>query len=123
MPKLPRPCLTCGQPTHNGSRCPQHTTTPTTTQRATRSPYRAAYTSSEYRTNKRLAYTRAQGQCEATTNNRRCPNPATDCDHITDLADAGTNHLDNLQYLCRTHHQQKTARTRANRATRKREGG
>lgn len=27
MPRIPRPCLTCGQPTTNGSRCKAHTPT------------------------------------------------------------------------------------------------
>lgn len=30
MSRLPRPCLACGTPTTNGSRCPAHTTTGTT---------------------------------------------------------------------------------------------
>jgi hypothetical protein len=30
MNNLPRPCLTCGTPTRNGSRCAAHTTTGTT---------------------------------------------------------------------------------------------
>lgn len=49
---------------------------------------------------------RAGGQCEASTNGRRCPTPGTDVDHIT----RGDDHdLDNLQLLCRDHHNVKTS--------------
>ena len=51
---------------------------------------------------------RAGNQCEATLNDgRRCPDQGTDCDHIV----AGDNHeLSNLQWLCRWHHNKKSAR-------------
>lgn len=52
--------------------------------------------------------TRANGQCEtALPDGRRCPDQGTDCDHIV----AGDNHeLSNLQWLCKWHHKQKSAR-------------
>lgn len=50
---------------------------------------------------------RANNQCEHTDEHGRCKATGTDCDHIT----PGDNHtLDNLQWLCRYHHNQKTSR-------------
>lgn len=48
---------------------------------------------------------RANGQCQATDDGVRCPLAGTDCDHIGDPYD---HSLDNLQWLCRDHHQIKT---------------
>lgn len=45
-------------------------------------------------------------QCTWTTDGQRCPNPATDIDHIQ----PGNNHTDtNLRALCRTHHNHKSS--------------
>lgn len=51
---------------------------------------------------------RAGGRCEAVLNDgSRCPVQGSDCDH----RERGDNHeLDNLQWLCRWHHDRKTAR-------------
>lgn len=50
---------------------------------------------------------RAGYQCEATMRDgTRCTEPGTDCDHIN----GRHNHnLSNLQWLCRWHHDKKTA--------------
>lgn len=49
---------------------------------------------------------RAHGRCQARLHNgTQCTAKGTDCDHIQH----GDNHnLDNLQWLCRWHHKQKT---------------
>ena len=50
---------------------------------------------------------RARGRCEWVDEQGRCPDPGTDCDHIT----PGDDHdLANLQWLCGWHHARKTAR-------------
>ena len=51
---------------------------------------------------------RAGGRCQATMRDgTRCIETGTDCDHIVH----GDNHsLSNLQWLCRWHHDKKTAR-------------
>jgi 5-methylcytosine-specific restriction protein A len=51
---------------------------------------------------------RAGGRCQATMRDgTRCVETGTDCDHIVH----GDNHaLSNLQWLCRWHHDKKTAR-------------
>lgn len=51
---------------------------------------------------------RAGGRCQATMRDgTRCVEAGTDCDHIVH----GDNHaLSNLQWLCRWHHDKKTAR-------------
>ena len=58
---------------------------------------------------------RAMGQCEYTPpasaspgNPQRCGFPGTDVDHIVNLAQGGTDDLNNLQLLCQWHHKQKT---------------
>lgn len=43
---------------------------------------------------------------------RECGEPARQVDHITEIADGGDNHPENLQLLCDTHHALKTARSR-----------
>ena len=50
---------------------------------------------------------RAGGQCEAILpiSGKRCPRRGTDCDHKGDPLDH-----DDLQWLCPTHHKQKTSR-------------
>jgi 5-methylcytosine-specific restriction protein A len=59
---------------------------------------------------------RAGGQCEALLNEgTRCLDQGTDCDHIL----AGDNHdLNNLQWLCRWHHNKKSS-AEGNRARRR----
>lgn len=50
---------------------------------------------------------RAGGQCQAPqADGTRCPETGTDCDHITNPHD---HSLSNLQWLCRWHHNRKTA--------------
>lgn len=49
---------------------------------------------------------RAGGRCERQDGDVRCPAVGTDCDHIV----RGNNHdLENLQWLCREHHNAKTS--------------
>lgn len=64
---------------------------------------------------RKLVIARAQGQCEylppATgphQTSTRCSYPGKDVDHIINLANGGTDTLDNLQLLCDWHHKQKT---------------
>jgi len=68
---------------------------------------------------------RAQSQCEFTATDNappphgRCPYPGRDVDHIINLAQGGTDSLENLQLLCEWHHKQKTQQeARANRKPR-----
>lgn len=50
---------------------------------------------------------RAGGRCEAPLGDgSRCVEPGTDCDHIGDRSD---HRPANLQWLCKVHHQIKTA--------------
>ena len=75
---------------------------------------------------RRQVIDRAQGQCEHTPpvsspheHPPRCYYPGTDVDHIINVANGGTDTLDNLQLLCVWHHKQKTqAEARANRTPR-----
>jgi len=52
----------------------------------------------------------AAGQCQAITDGQRCTEPGTDCDHIDRH---GGDDQTNLQWLCRHHHNAKTARESA----------
>jgi len=60
--------------------------------------------------------TRANGMCEHThleespqgSTTLRCTYPAQDVDHIVNVANGGSNSLDNLQALCDWHHKRKT---------------
>ena len=54
-----------------------------------------------------IAKRNAGGQCQWVEHDTRCPQPGTDCDHIT----AGDDHTpSNLQWLCRAHHLTKSGR-------------
>lgn len=55
----------------------------------------------------RFVKERAGGRCEwRLPSHKRCPRPGTDCDHKV----AGDDHrVENLQWLCPTHHGKKTA--------------
>lgn len=55
-----------------------------------------------------LTRERAHGRCEAREwDGSACESPGSDCDHI----EPGDNHaLDNLQWLCRRHHLEKSGR-------------
>lgn len=50
---------------------------------------------------------RAGGRCQARLprSGKRCPRPGTECDHIVENDD---HRLENLQWLCHEHHEQKT---------------
>jgi 5-methylcytosine-specific restriction protein A len=60
---------------------------------------------------------RADGQCqhipEGETQTQRCYLQGTDVDHIVNVAQGGSEELDNLQLLCTWHHKQKTAKEAA----------
>jgi len=60
---------------------------------------------------------RAQGVCqhhplatESSPNPHRCYLQGTEVDHIVNLAQGGSEELDNLQLLCEWHHKQKTSK-------------
>jgi len=69
---------------------------------------------------------KALGQCEQNLSpldlpqsSIRCGYPGTDVDHIINVAQGGTDSLENLQLLCTWHHKQKTAQeAKANRIKR-----
>lgn len=69
---------------------------------------------------------RAQGQCEylppatgQAQTSQRCFYPGKDVDHIVNVANGGTDDMENLQLLCDWHHKQKTqAEAKANRKPR-----
>jgi 5-methylcytosine-specific restriction protein A len=50
---------------------------------------------------------RDSGRCRWIENNRRCPEPGTDVDHVGDPHD---HSLANLRLLCRTHHNRRSSR-------------
>lgn len=54
-----------------------------------------------------IAKRNAGGQCQWVEAGRRCVAAGTDCDHINRL---GGDDPSNLQWLCRPHHNAKTAR-------------
>lgn len=47
---------------------------------------------------------RAGNQCQAIDNSARCTLPATEVDHIINVAEGGTHALSNLAALCTPHH-------------------
>lgn len=60
---------------------------------------------------RRRILTRDHGQCTwIRSNGTRCTQPATDVDHIIDTHLGGPDTDDNLQSLCRWHHNHKTSK-------------
>lgn len=51
---------------------------------------------------------------------RKCGGPAIEVDHITEVADGGTNEQANLQLLCGYHHREKTIASKMRRHNAKR---
>lgn len=49
-------------------------------------------------------------RCQQETGGVRCPQPATDVDHIVPRKEGGADALENLQSLCHSHHSAKTNR-------------
>ena len=99
-----RPCLVCGRPSQ-GNYCADHEPKVDEQLRNERNPYRQAYKSAEYATNRQHRYERARGRCEG------CGLPVGpgewQCDHIVTVARwtrerrAGSaNDIGNLQILC-----------------------
>lgn len=76
-------------------------------------PYRKAYKSAEYATNRRHRFERARGRCES------CSTPLLpgewECDHVVALKDGGGNNIENLRVLCKPCHRSKTRRDRNSR--------
>lgn len=63
---------------------------------------------------KALVSERANGRCQDfMRDGTQCTDAGTECDHIINLANGGTDALDNLQMLCEWHHKRKTAREAA----------
>lgn len=106
---IPKPCIRCGAST-DGSYC-ERCAGPVTRQRDARQPYRAGYTTPEYRRARRAAFARSGGQCEAILpDGTRCPQPALEAHHLTPLSSATTveallalNVEANLAAVCRAH--------------------
>ncbi|PAP79794.1 hypothetical protein B1759_15030 [Rubrivirga sp. SAORIC476] len=57
----------------------------------------------------RAMFLRKHPVCVGTVEGSRCGRPATEVDHITPLADGGTNEWANLQPFCKSCHSRKTA--------------
>ena len=75
---------------------------------------------------RKLIHKRAGRRCESVDDNGRCVNPSAVADHITPVAEGGTDHIDNGQALCDPHHWKKTmteqARGRARHARKRPHG-
>lgn len=66
--------------------------------RNARNPYRQAYKSAEYATNRQHRFERARGRCEGCG---RLVGPGEwECDHVIELRDGGTDAIENLRILC-----------------------
>ena len=97
-----RTCTVCGRRgVHGTARCELHPYPPRESEasRNLRHPYRAEYSSPEYRHNRPLALARAAGRCEA------CGGPlgeSPEVDHVLPVRDGGTSALSNLRALCRS---------------------
>lgn len=78
---------------------------------------------SNWKTLKKATFHRCGGQCEVITEQgTRCPNAATEIDHMTPIAEGGTHQMVNLRGVCQPHHRQKTrAETARGQARRPRE--
>lgn len=85
---MKRTCIDCGRTIRGGSRCRDCTRKAEAT-RQSRQPYRAAYSSAEYRAARRQRMALAGGRCEwIYGDGRRCPEPATEAHHTISLATA-----------------------------------
>lgn len=106
MPRAPKLCAKCSTPTRT-TYCPQHEPAPGWT----RYPSANARTlTREDRRKFRDAVLAREPVC------RVCGRQATEADHITPVAEGGTNNpATNGQGLCKTHHDAKT-RTESRRA-------
>jgi 5-methylcytosine-specific restriction enzyme A len=70
----------------------------------------AAYKDPEYVRNRKAAWQRANGRCEAIEEGQRCGSRrGAQVDHIINRARGGTHALSNLRVLCGEHHRSKTA--------------
>lgn len=80
-----------------------------------RNPYRQKYKDADYTRNRRHAFERAHGKCQA------CGlvlQPGDwECDHRIPIRDGGTNDIINLLILCKPCHRAKTAAERRARNT------
>lgn len=56
---------------------------------------------------------RAGGRCEVVAEGVRCPNPASQVDHIVNVAEGGSHELTNLAAICVPCHAVKTKGERA----------
>jgi 5-methylcytosine-specific restriction protein A len=90
----PRPCLGCGMPTRNGSRCMECAAT----FEARKGSYGAAWR------RLRARFLAAHPLCSAPG----CTARATEVDHKLPRTQGGTDDERNLQGLCHHHHSQKT---------------
>lgn len=100
-------CVECGLPAVRGPYCLEHVPAKPEAQRAA---YRQGYRDPAYYRERQATLTRARGSCE------RCgAHTKLQVDHIVPLRDGGTNTRANLQALCTTCHQAKTAADRRRR--------
>ena len=113
-----RTCIDCGRRiARSKSRCIK-CARPIEAELQSRQWYRAAYNTAIYRSNRRLAFKRAGGQCERVlTSGRRCGAMATEANHIRPLSKARTMvealylcHVDNLEAVCSGHNPRGRAR-------------
>jgi 5-methylcytosine-specific restriction enzyme A len=61
-----------------------------------------------WKTTRRRILDRDNHQCTAAINGQRCPNRATDVDHVVPAHQGGTDDDDNLASLCDDCHKRKT---------------
>ncbi len=94
---LTRRCLRCGRRT-TASRCSE-CRAKLELERQSRQPYRAAYSSPEYRAARRITLQRAGGRCERILpDGSRCPRPAEETNHRIPLSAARS--LEEALALC-----------------------
>lgn len=107
-----RSCVVCGMTTR-GNYCEAHDPQAEAA-RVARNPYRLAYRDPEYARNRQIRFERVRGRCESC--GVALVVGAWESDHVVELADGGTNALENLRILCKPCHKRKTAEKRRRRA-------
>jgi len=121
MPKrFAIPCLTCGVPTLNGSRCEEHTVQPVSRTRKSR-----GVVGRDVRERRKRLLRRQANKCAACGAGPLTADQVQG-DHVLALADGGADTDENMQALCLTCHLAKTRmenEKRAKQARRERQRG